>query len=497
LIVFFDGFNTSTIRATGDCPEEVVPIDNTESTGADGNFYNITGDNFLQTDPSAYEYSPTVILGDSYEVFLNSINTISLGNTSFRAIVRDAVVPISFTSEPLILYNLPGLIGPQYAPRVVGMMITTYGGAGSAGCSWTKIRYYSDGSTTTGGGIMDCPGTINPHQLSPEINSKTEDCTGGGGEIGVNLINSAIDEIAECISLTPSQTNSLYGSLFAIKLKNYLIDENNCSPEAKDFGILAVEARVAGGDVDFVEQVILDKSFIDNDCLYGVYTEMGKATKFKEYLQNFEPNGSIADLRFTTDDNFAINEENYTNAMAITKPPLTSNEIKIKFNTDPNTAGYILNKPDVFKAVAMIHEILHAEMYRKMLNAVRAAEISGNNLNWTNWTSEQFYNDFLNSLENKYFGIFDYFTRYNYGIPFGNNPNDYQHQQMAQHYRDVVKQALTDYDLTLTENQKEAISWIGLDTADIVAWQNLTPSERTAINNLQSQIQNTFSNGCN
>ncbi len=80
---------------------------------------------------------------------------------------------------------------------------------------------------------------------------------------------------------------------------------------------------------------------------------------------------------------------------------------------------------------------------------------------------------------------------------FGSNPNDYQHQQMAQHYRDVVKQALTDYDPTLTENQKEAISWIGLDTADIVAWQNLTPSERTAINNLQSQILNTFSNGCN
>lgn len=68
---------------------------------------------------------------------------------------------------------------------------------------------------------------------------------------------------------------------------------------------------------------------------------------------------------------------------------------------------------------------------------------------------------------------------------------------MAQHYRDVVKQALTDYDPTLTDAQKDALSWLGLNRADIVAWQNLSPSEKTAINNLQSQIQNTFPNGCN
>ncbi|TXK74231.1 hypothetical protein [Mesonia sp. HuA40] len=72
-------------------------------------------------------------------------------------------------------------------------------------------------------------------------------------------------------------------------------------------------------------------------------------------------------------------------------------------------------------------------------------------------------------MENKYFGIFDYFTRYNYGIPVGSNPNDYQHQQLAQHYRDIIKQALTDYDPSLTSAQKEALSWIGLNTADIKA----------------------------
>ncbi|WP_409540637.1 hypothetical protein, partial [Gillisia xinjiangensis] len=66
------------------------------------------------------------------------------------------------------------------------------------------------------------------------------------------FIDSAIDKIPECISLSTEQTNSLYGSLFANKLRNYLTDEeNNCIPEAKDFGELAVETRMAKGEVDF------------------------------------------------------------------------------------------------------------------------------------------------------------------------------------------------------------------------------------------------------
>jgi len=67
---------------------------------------------------------------------------------------------------------------------------------------------------------------------------------------------------------------------------------------------------------------------------------------------------------------------------------------------------------------------------------------------------------------------------------------------MAQHYRDVIKQALTDYDSSLTETQKEALSWIGLNKANIKAWQNLTQPERNSINNTITQIKNTFSNGC-
>lgn len=68
---------------------------------------------------------------------------------------------------------------------------------------------------------------------------------------------------------------------------------------------------------------------------------------------------------------------------------------------------------------------------------------------------------------------------------------------MAQHYRNIIKQALTDYDPTLTNSQKEALSWIGLNEANIRAWQNLTQDERDIIDHTIIQIKNTFSNECN
>ena len=97
-------------------------------------------------------------------------------------------------------------------------------------------------------------------------------------------------------------------------------------------------------------------------------------------------------------------------------------------------------------------------------------------------------------MENKYFGIFDFYTRYEWNTA---NPNDAQHQLMADRYRDVIKEVLTHYDPILTPAQKEALSWIGLDRADIVAWQLLLPEERTRINELQREILNTYNNGCN
>lgn len=202
----------------------------------------------------------------------------------------------------------------------------------------------------------------------------------------------------------------------------------------------------------------------------------------------------MADLRFSEDDNFKNTEPTtYHGALAITKPPLSSNLIDIKFNTDTNLESNILSKPDVVQAVAIVHEMLHAEMYRKMLDAVKAAEINHENLNWTTWTYPEFV-EFVESLENKYFGVFDFYSRFEWDTT---TPSDAQHQLMANRYRNVIKEVLDDNFPSLSEGQKEALSWIGLDRADIVAWQLLTQEERDNINVIQRHILNGFSNECN
>ncbi|WP_147226308.1 hypothetical protein [Psychroflexus gondwanensis] len=169
--------------------------------------------------------------------------------------------------------------------------------------------------------------------------------------------------------------SSQYRQALLSDVLDFIIYENDNSDESKLFSIEGMEAERNSGEVDYEEKVIVDDSFKDNQCLMNVYEAMGKAPIFDNYLQNFDSDMSVANLKFGADPNFASNrDQKYHNAMAITNPPLNSNMINIDFNTDPSTSGNILNKPDVFKAVSLIHEVLHAEMCRKMLDAVRAAE---------------------------------------------------------------------------------------------------------------------------
>jgi len=83
-------------------------------------------------------------------------------------------------------------------------------------------------------------------------------------------------------------------------------------------------------------------------CLTDIYGQIGGLSKFNEYLQKFEPDFSLADLKLSEDSNFRNTElTKYHDAIAITKPPLSSNLIEIKFNPDPNLESSILKTPDV------------------------------------------------------------------------------------------------------------------------------------------------------
>ena len=209
----------------------------------------------------------------------------------------------------------------------------------------------------------------------------------------------------------------------------------------------------------------------------GVYTQLGKAPTFQNYLQNFDGNFSVANLRL----NVGVNV-NYPTANAVTSEP-NNYLINIMFN--PNN----LNRPSLDVARTFIHELIHAEIYRKLLSLAGLPNIP--------WSAS-----FINSIKNDYPGLYDYYLRYVYNIPVGQQPTSAQHQLMAQHYRQIIIDVLMQYDNTQSLSVYEALSWIGLmgdgpinsvtglSTNPTVAWQNLSQAQRL-------QIISTYTNFIN
>jgi len=142
----------------------------------------------------------------------------------------------------------------------------------------------------------------------------------------------------------------------------------------------------------------------------------------------------------------------------------------------------IHNKPKLIIAVAFIHEIIHAEIFRKMLSAAQQGNLDTNGMN----RRQQI--DYVNNLRNNFPGLYDYYVdRWR---------DDWGHQVMAQHYVDIIKTAISEYDNNAhSQETYEAIAWMGL--YDTIAWNNLTTEEQTRLEtNINTFIQND-TNTCN
>jgi len=164
---FFDSMNGLSNKLSNDpcSDEEVIPIDNTP-TGANGNFYNISAGNFLQTNPNYYNYTNSAVLGNSYLLYLNSFNTTTQSPTSHVATVSNTVVPVFVTSAPatIIQVNTPVTIISRVTGIIyqTGVIITT-NTSGITNCSMTTTKLYSNNTSTTETTAIDCPpGTIDP-----------------------------------------------------------------------------------------------------------------------------------------------------------------------------------------------------------------------------------------------------------------------------------------------------------------------------------------------
>ncbi|WP_035690622.1 hypothetical protein [Flavobacterium sp. F52] len=256
------------------------------------------------------------------------------------------------------------------------------------------------------------------------------------------------------------------GGTAAIPLNNVIVVQKSPAPTPKDFSIAGAFGGDGGsngssgtptggggsgsnGDSPKSTIIITDLSFLNNSCLSSVYAQLGGSPIFQNYLKNFDGNFSVANLRLSASNTIS----NGVNAE--TSPP-SNYLIEISFNSNN------LNRPGIDIARTFMHEMIHAEMFRKLLSlSSTKGEIDVTKLNQM-------------LTQHNFPGLYDYYTRY--GI------NGMQHEQMAAHYQNTMISFLKNYDSKLTAAQYEAIAWAGLKGTS--SWNALTQAKKTSLINI-------------
>jgi len=277
------------------------------------------------------------------------------------------------------------------------------------------------------------------------------------------------------------------GGLRAPQLRMYL-QEQGCTQESKDFTVEAIRAWMARGEVDSEEQIIEDVSFTNEPYFKNNLDQMSTSSIASDYFDNFAGESPVAHLKFTA-SSFG------NNINARTYPPQNF-VIEIEFNTDKTS------RPNADIARTIMHEVIHAEIFRKLFSLVGEGSLS-------NLTTQ----DILDTKDS-YPGLYDYWTRYVVNNP---NPSDPQHELMAQHMLGTLTTFLMQFDSTLTSSEAEALAWTGLkkgvngdqdseinpqtglvvdkvtgENESTVAWTNLSQAKRLSINQIKNNyMQNT------
>ncbi|MFI2741964.1 hypothetical protein ACG2LH_04430 [Zhouia sp. PK063] len=151
-------------------------------------------------------------------------------------------------------------------------------------------------------------------------------------------------------------------------------------------------------------------------------------------------------------------------------------EITLNNNTSVNGVNY---RPNLLTVKTIIHEVIHAEMFRKMISLANDnGSIDVSKLD--------------SMLQNgDYPGMLDYYTTY--GI------NGFQHQQMAQHYRQTIADVLKEYDNGEHSDQFYLdLAWEGLNHSNITAWKDaISQEERDRIDEtIQDYIDQYKNQNC-
>ena len=188
-------------------------------------------------------------------------------------------------------------------------------------------------------------------------------------------------------------------------------------------------------------------------------------------IKRFDGDFPVSHLKFMMEDLF--------NTRGETRAPNGAGSshnyfITIALNNNSNIHG-VKYRPNLMTAKTIAHEVIHAEMFRKLLSVLdNGGNIAG--------VTRQ---NVLDALNGNFPGMYDYFRRY----------KNWQHQQMATHYRETIANILKYFDRSQHSNQFYMdLAWEGLKYQSISTWSSQSQQEKDRINRVISNYINTNKN---
>lgn len=195
---------------------------------------------------------------------------------------------------------------------------------------------------------------------------------------------------------------------------------------------------------------------------------------FENAIKKFDGEFTVSHLKLTINNNLD------TNVYGITNPPVNY-VTEVQFdNTKLGTLS------DLGAATVFAHEIIHAEIFRKMLSAAQRGTL--------NSKTPQEQVALVNSLKDNFPGLYDYYEK--------RWKPTWNHEMMANHYRGTIADIIQQFDNNrLPRSAYEAVAWLGLGKLDTnvatIAWDNLSPEQKTATTKLINEHFYKGPSNCN
>ncbi|WP_046758700.1 hypothetical protein [Kordia jejudonensis] len=365
------------------------------------------------------------------------------------------------------------------------------------GCGGTANGHAPSGPDCCQGSpltITDCNGNLVTQGRDSNTNTMfkrdpTDPCDDGA--VGVILDETIIRSILNCINglslsmndnttIDPeiAQQNNLTATDW-MEISNFL-DENYCSEDAQ-------QEVIDNLINEYDDYKILNELEGKALCVYNKLKSTSSG--FKNAIKKFDGDFPVAHLKLEstilggTAKGLTVPPANCT--LEINSPDYV---ITVQVNSSNNQYGHP-QRPNLLIAKTIIHEVIHAEMFRKLLSLAKQGH-----LDFSGQSAEQQTN-YMISIRGNFPGVYDYMRRY----------NNWQHQQMATHYRETIARILQEFSTgnKVPDNEQPLqlymdLSWEGLiyenGTNAIQSWMQLTQVERDRI---ESVISNYITNNIN